>query len=536
MAIAEAGLHPERPKGTATWPEITALAVIGTATLAGVAFRWLNLEKWSLWWDEGFTLWASGLPLERIIPFARSDNQAPLYYLLQHFWRLAFGNSEFSLRGLSALFGTLTLVVFYFLAKRVLNDGMAIALSFWLFAFSLKQIWYSREARTYEAASFFALVALYALVRFLEKRSAWAFVAVVLSCVLTLYLHNMMFFYLLALDLFWLIYPSDRAWMRRIPEILLANVCMGLLYLPWGVSLLGQVTAVAGNLYWVPRPTLWTVAGTLGGTAGFDVAYLTSLAMKILPLPERILGSGVKLGLVVLCGALLAGGLWRTSKTESRKVLCFLVYCLLPIFLVFILSQKIPIYIDRIFTTSSIAVPIILALPLATQKSPKGKFLNVVLALALACVTALSSVAFFRSRERWAKSGEDWRGVVDTVLTIPETNRLVLLVPPAGEIFFDYYSRNFPALDKRVARKGLYEDFNSRFPPPKTRIINENDVDRLRILVESHKYFEIDLVLTHEVDPNGLIVKYLGSQFIQQRDVGPIGTIRIIPFRELPAP
>jgi hypothetical protein len=253
-------------------------------------------------------------------------------------------------------------------------------------------------------------------------------------------------------------------------------------------------------------------------------------------LPARILGSGVKLGLVVLCGALLAGGLWRTSKTETRKNLCFLVYCLLPIFLVFILSQKIPLYIDRIFTMSSIAVPIILAFPLATQKGPRGKFLYAVLGLALAGATAFSSFAFVRSGERWAKSGEDWRGVIDTALTIPETNRLVLFVPPAGEIFFDYYSRNFPAWNTRVARNGLHEDFHSRFPPPKSRIINENDIDRLRMLVESQKYFEIDLVLTHEVDPNGLIVNYLGRHFIRQQDLSPSGTIEIIPFRELSTP
>ena|SRR5215472_17565772 len=38
---------------------------------------------------------------------------------------------------------------------------------------------YAREARTYTVASFFALVALCELVRFLEKRSSWAFVTVI---------------------------------------------------------------------------------------------------------------------------------------------------------------------------------------------------------------------------------------------------------------------------------------------------------------------------------------------------------------------
>jgi hypothetical protein len=536
MGGVETGLRSELPQGTVALRELVGLAVIGTAILGGIAFRWLDLAKQSLWWDEGFTVWMSGFALGRIIPFARSDNQAPLYYLLQHGWDVLFGNSEFALRALSALFGTLALPVFYLLAKKVLKDGMATALAFWLFAFSMKQIWYSREARGYEAASFFALVALYALVLFLEKRSAWAFVTVVLSSVLTLYLHNMMFFYLLALDMVWLIYPSERVWSRRLREMLLANVCMGVLYSPWVASLRAQVAAVAGNLYWVPRPTLRTLVATLRDTSGFDVHHLALWAQKFLPLPSRVLWDGVQVGLLVLCGALLAGGFWRVSQAERRKNLCFLVYCLLPIFSVFVLGQKMPLYIDRIFTTSSIAVPIILAFPLATQKGSRGKFLYAVLGLALAGVTALSSFAFVRSGERWAKNGEDWRGVIDTVLTIPETNRLVLFVPPAGEIFFDYYSRNFPATDTRVARAGLQENFHARLPPPKSRIINENDVDRLKMLAESQHYFEIDLVLTHDVDPHGLILNYLERNFIRQEEPAPSGQIRIIPFRALLRP
>ena len=536
-AVVESGLHSERQHARVASREVVSLAAIGIAILGGVAFRWLNLRKWSLWWDEGFTVWASGLSLDRIIPFARRDNQAPLYYLLQHYWGVLFGNSEFALRALSALFGTLALIVFYLLAKRVLKDGTAVALAFWLFAFSLRQICYSREARAYAAASFFALVALYALVLFLEKRSAWVFAVVVLSSALTLYLHHMMFFYLLALEIVWLIYPSERAWTRRIPDILFANLCIGLLYLPWAVSLLAQVAAVAGNLYWVPPPTLRSVAATLGNTAGCEVAYLAPFARKILPLPEWLLAGGLRLGVVVLCAALLAGGLWRVSKTERRKNLCFLVYWLLPIFLVFILSRKLPLYIDRVFTTSSIAAPIIFALPLATQKGPKGKRVYAALGVAIAGVTALSSIGFIRSGERSMKNGEDWRGVIATVLTIPETNRLVLFVPPAGEIFFDYYSRNFPAIDTRVARNGLHEDFHAQFPPPKSRIIDENDVDRLKTLVASHHYSEIDLVLTHEVDPHGLVVDYLDRHFTRQQEPELSGPkIRIMPFRAVSRP
>lgn len=520
-------------------PEIIVVAVIGIAALGGIAFRWLDLQRWSLWWDEGFTAWASGLSLSQIIPFARSDNQAPLYYLLQHFWGELFGNSEFALRSLSAFFGTLSLPVFYLLAKKVFNNAMAVAVGFWLFAFSMRQIWYSREARAYEAASFFALVALYALVLFLEKRSLGAFVAIVGSSALTLYLHNMMFFYLFALDIVWLIYPSETTRPRRSREMLAANVCIGTLYLPLVVSLLRQVSAVRGNLYWVAKPTVWSVVATLTNTAGFEVAHLALFMKKALFLPWPVfplLADAWGIMLALLCGALIAAGFWGASPTTRKRNLSFLIYCVLPIFLVFVVGQRMPLYIDRVFVPSSIAVPIVFAFPLEAQMGRFGKRLSSILAMAIAAVTALSSLGFVRSDEKRAKAGEDWRAVIAAVLTVPETNRLILFVPPAGEIFFDYYSRNYPTLERRVAHTGLQEGFHDRFPPPKSRIINEDDIDHLRKVIESRHYSEIDLVLTHDVDPRGFLVHYLAQRFVEQHDLAPVGPIKVLPFRAVPRP
>jgi Dolichyl-phosphate-mannose-protein mannosyltransferase len=536
VVVVDTPLRSDRLQDPAALREIVCLAVIGTAILGAIAFRWLDLQRWSLWWDEGFTVWASSLPISRIIPFAKGDNQAPLYYLIQHYWDGLFGTSEFALRSLSALFGTLALPVFYLLGKKVLNSALAVAFAFWLFAFSMKQIWYSREARTYEAASFFALVALYALVVFLEKRSNWAFLLIVLSSSLTLYLHDMMLFYLLGLDVVWLIYPSERKWTRRLREMFLGNICIGMMFLPWVVSLLAQIRSVGGNLYWVPPPTFGSLVTTLRETVGFDVYHLSVFVKKVLPLSAPILKDGIKVGLVALCTVMLGGGLWRVSSTERKKTLSFLAYCLLPIVLVFILGQRMPLFIDRVFTASSVAVPIILAVPLAAQEGRRAKFLFAVLTVVLAGATMLSSFGFIREEQALAKSGENWRGIIATVVTIPAANRLVLFVPPPGEIFFDYYSRNFPAGDRKVARTGLQRDFYDGFPPPKSRIINQADIGRLKTLVESHHYYEIDEVLTHDVDPNGLVASYLSRHFVRQEDLAPSGPIRIIPFRAVSRP
>jgi mannosyltransferase len=482
------------------------------AGLSAVVLRWFHLGKLSLWWDEGFTAWQSGLSSGEILRFARSDTYPPLYFFLARYWVALFGNSEYALRALSAFFGTLSLPVFYFLAKKVLKDSMAVALAMWLFAFSMMQVWYSREARSYELASFLALVSLYALVLFLERRSPLLFASIVLSVAVSLYMHNMMFFYLLALNVTWMVYPSERAWAQRLKELLLADILAGVLFLPWASSLLTQVATVGGHLWWVPRPTVSTLFGTLSVIAGFDVEYLSWLPGRLLPLSDHTAWVCVVAGTGFLCAALLVGGLWRVSKADRSKNVSLLLYCLLPILVVFVLSQKVqPLYIERVFTASSAVVPIVFAYPLALQRGPKGRMWYGLLGIVLAATTALSVFGFLRYQEK-----ENWRDATNSLLRIPERNRLIVFVPPAGEILFDYYAQRFPAMGPGAAKIGLPANF--RIPAPAPRITSASDIDRLKLAVESRKYSEIDLVLSHEVDPQRLVLDYLDRVFIRQEE------------------
>ncbi len=502
----------ERPQAAFFAPGAIAAGLTAAAVLSAVVLRWFHLGKLSLWWDEGFTAWQSGLSPAELVRFARSDTYPPLYFFLQRYWVALFGNSEYALRALSALFGTLSLPVFYFLAKKVLRESMAVALAMWLFAFSMMQIWYSREARSYELASFLALVSLYALVLFLERRSPLLFASIVLSVAVSLYMHNMMFFYLLALNVTWLIYPSERGWVQRLKELSLADILAGVLFLPWASSLLTQIATVGGHLWWVPRPTVSTLFGTLSVIAGFDMEYLSWLPGRLLPLSAQAAWVCVVGGTGFLCAALLAGGLWRVPKADRSKNVSLLLYCLLPILVVFVLSQKVqPLYIERVFTASSVVVPIVFAYPLALQRGRKGRMLYGFLGIILAAATALSAFGFLRYQEK-----ENWRDATTKLLGIPEANRLIVFVPPAGEILFNYYSQRSPVMGRGVTKIGLPASF--RIPAPPARITGAGDIDRLKLAVESRKYSEIDLVLAHEADPQGLVLDYLDQVFIRQEE------------------
>ena len=515
-----------RPQDAVFVPRVIATGLTAAAVLSAVGLRWFHLGKLSLWWDEGFTAWQSGLSPAELLRFARSDTYPPLYFFLQRYWAALFGNSEYALRALSALFGTLSVPVFYLLAKKVLRDGLAVALAMWLFAFSMMQVWYSREARSYELASFLALVSLYALVLFLERRSLLLFASIVLSVAASLYMHNMMFFYLLALNVTWLIYPSDRTSAERLKELLLADILAGVLFLPWASSLLTQIATVGGHLWWVSRPTVSNLFQTLSIIAGFDIQYLSWLPSRLMPLSEQTAWVCVVAGTGFLCAALVGGGFWRVSTADSNRNLSLLLYCLLPIVVVFVLSQKgQPLYIERVFTASSVVAPIVLAYPLALQRGPKGRILYGFLGIVLAATTVLSAFGFLRYQEK-----ENWRDATNSLLRIPEENRLIVFVPPAGQILFDYYSQRSSVMDRGVAKIGLPANF--RIPAPPARITGPSDLDGLKLAVESRKYSEIDLVLAHEnvTDPRGLALDCMNGTFVRYEEQRFYG-VRIVRFR-----
>jgi hypothetical protein len=225
----------------------------------------------------------------------------------------------------------------------------------------------------------------------------------------------------------------------------------------------------------------------------------------------------------------VAGGLWRVPRAERSRNIALLLYCLLPILLVFLLSQiSTPVYIDRIFTNSSAVVPLVFAYPLALQKGRRGRILCGFLGIVLALTTALSGFGYLRDQEK-----EDWRGAATSLLRIPERNRLIVFVARSGEILFDYYAQRLPAMGPSVAKMGLPMGYREAFPPPRVAkpMMQRSDIKPLTLAVESKQYSEIDLVLSHEAmdDPNEMVLDYLSQAFSHQDEQRFYG-IRIFRF------
>lgn len=85
-----------------------------------------------------------------------SERTPPFYYVVAWIWSRVFGTGEVGLRSLSAVFGTLTVLLAYVIARPIAGERAGLIAAS-LTAVSPILVWYSQEARSYELLVFFVL-------------------------------------------------------------------------------------------------------------------------------------------------------------------------------------------------------------------------------------------------------------------------------------------------------------------------------------------------------------------------------------------
>ncbi len=163
---------------------LLAVIIIGL----GIFLRFHQLGEESLWVDEAFTFHYVNLGWGELIDILKTDVHPILFYALGHWWADLAGNSEAALRFLPALFGSLSVVLLFFLTHK-LYDAKTALLSALFMSFSHTFILYSQEAKMYAQLIFFLLLTSLLFLRFVEKPSTTRFLLLGVSNALLLHTH-----------------------------------------------------------------------------------------------------------------------------------------------------------------------------------------------------------------------------------------------------------------------------------------------------------------------------------------------------------
>jgi len=149
--------------------------IVGALVAAAAVARLYQVAAPSLWFDEGGSLRATNQAgfaamFSDLVNTAHGDRFQPLYFMFLWVWRQAFGESAFSLRLPSVLFGTAAVLVLVLAARRLYGwEGAG-----WCAAFagsSAFLVLHSQEARPYALLSLLVASQVSCLLR-LRSRSS----------------------------------------------------------------------------------------------------------------------------------------------------------------------------------------------------------------------------------------------------------------------------------------------------------------------------------------------------------------------------
>ncbi|MCI0589494.1 MAG: glycosyltransferase family 39 protein, partial [Planctomycetes bacterium] len=211
-------------------------AFLAAAIAGAAAVRLWRLDSQSLWLDELFSVAVSDLSVGGVAAKMSEEFHPPLYYWLLKAWRL-LGHSDFHIRALSVLLGTLTIPLFFSLSGKVLGRD-ARRLTTGLLAFSPFHVYFSQDAVGYVLTHLLAVASLNLFVGARGRPTGARFAGLLLLDVAGLYTHVYYGLHLLARPclLPWLRPPGERR-SALVPTLLGAALAVAA-FAPWrsGVS------------------------------------------------------------------------------------------------------------------------------------------------------------------------------------------------------------------------------------------------------------------------------------------------------------
>ena len=353
----------EQNEKVGTLPAINRLTWEGAAWLSrlwwvpilalAMALRFYHLTSAAIWGDEGSSLLLSEYALGDLWFHAAHDVHPPLYFFLLRGWIELFGDSIWSIRGMSAIPGVIAVGLGIWLTRK-LSTRRAAVLAGVLLALLPTAVRYSQEVRMYSLLGVWLLGATLALVYWVRQPERTRYMAVyVLLMSAGFYTH---YFTALCVLVHWaylgLLSAAPGQRLIKRPAWWGANVVIVLLYLPWLPNLLDLVQHV----------DQLKVGGDIGWEEPVNLLSLPSMIWQFV-LQDEGVGFWPPLFWLfpLLLVAVVVVTAWR-DRERYRPASLLALFFLLPLLLVYAVSFISPVFIERYLTVYALALPILLAL------------------------------------------------------------------------------------------------------------------------------------------------------------------------------
>jgi uncharacterized membrane protein len=353
MAMATEVELGEQNNANVSTGHAVAAALIVLFIIVGGALRVARASSRTILLDEMASWRVSQCTIEEVLSRCSQNVHPPLHYLSLKAWTCAFGDSMFSMRALSVLFGCASIPMAYLLIRDTSRFGnysgrsvwYAGMIAAWLTAVNDLQVEAGSTARMYSMGVLLSLASSWFIINALQDKSVLWWWGYAFAATLFLYSHNYALFTVpaqvaAAIPHVIFSYKSQRrACLLRRP--LIAVISCVALYAPWISSLHSQITEVKQG-YWISDLSAESilklfhhlVAGFASDATIFMAAFAFVFTLCATYAIARTKSVGIffaLLALVPLAGSVLVSGILGTAIVHVRYLVLSQPYlhCLL---------------------------------------------------------------------------------------------------------------------------------------------------------------------------------------------------------------
>jgi hypothetical protein len=428
--------------------------------IIGLLLRLVYLGTKSLWLDE---IWSVGTVQLSWHGFGytllKQDPNMSAYHALLRYWVL-LGNSEWTMRMLSVLFGTATIPLVYALGCKLSSRFTGLCASL-LLALNTFGVEWSQEIRSYSMVAFLVTASSLLFLDGLENSRTRVWLLYIAVSTLAAYCHLFAGLVILAQALALIVSPQAVTARWRA---LMSMAAIGMLSLPLLYLFYLRVRDPFIPMNWIPP---------LGPHDVVDVFHRLSGHAEI---PGQ---KGGRLLLVATCSVcvLFAWNAWimqgRKSRMGSRWQATFvLLWLFTPVLVLVALSLRSPILLPRYILISLPALMLVVAEGIRTVPRASWRWAVVVAFCALNGVE-LWHYYRFRAHET------SWRDATASVLKESHAGDGAIFCAGPGRLLFRYYAEQMGQIDRTP--ESVYPEVRNEDDPTNLGYlppVNEPDLEK----------------------------------------------------------
>jgi mannosyltransferase len=352
--------------------------------------------------DEPFTLFHSQKNWHAMLEMLRTENNPPLYFLIMHWWIKIAGIGAFAARFPSLIFSSIACSAIFLTGKKFfsLRTGIIAAL---LCTGSTIHVFYSHDARCYELFFMLSCFSFNYFLRLTEEVTTKKDYAILLFInILLCYTH---FFGIIIVLMQSICVISFKQLRNKIAQYSLVIILLIVFYSPYLSILFSRFHASSGGT-WIQKPI-------------FTDLYTMLWRFSNTPLLT-----------VMLLGIILIAVLTKKFSGRNPQLMLCIFTFLVPYFGIFILSFKLPLFLDRYLIFLSMNYFLIASFAI-DKILPQGK--------AGSAIAMIFPVIMISTMKLNTTKKRHTAGLVDFVKTHENDSTAIILYPSYIDLNFIYY-------------------------------------------------------------------------------------------------